>query len=213
MPSAVSRIWRGFGLSADPLSVDKVPDVVPRRRRRLQYRRAWWVCRTVRSRVVGDHREPRPGGASCKRWQSRSRECRSKPGHSLAERFPELAAEWHPRPNPNLTPSLVSVKPALVAFASRAGISGNRLLTAAPTVWMQADVQRACLENSTVITLRSLTGAHCSTGADTADDNSIPHHHARAYGSCQLVAAPKGSRWYILADGREFAGWAHLCGK
>jgi hypothetical protein len=70
-----------------------------------------------------------------------------------------------------------------------------------------SDVQPAHPQNSTVM------GAHFSTGADTADDNSIPHRRAQASGMSQFVAAPKGGRCYTLADGRDFVGQAHPYGK
>lgn len=71
---------------------------------------AWWICPkghepyqtsiAVRSRGHGCPK--------CKGEAARAARLKPKPGHSLRERFPELAEEWHPTKNGDLTPDNVS---------------------------------------------------------------------------------------------------------
>lgn len=72
--------------------------------------KAWWVCPNghepyytdIYTRVCG-HGCPR-----CKADGARTRKMTPKHGNSLAERFPEIAKEWHPTKNGTLTPYDVS---------------------------------------------------------------------------------------------------------
>jgi Probable Zinc-ribbon domain/Protein of unknown function (DUF559) len=69
--------------------------------------RYWWKCRTCDDEwpATPYHRTQR--GQACPKcsYQYRSRtKATPKPGESLAEKNPELAAEWHPTLNGSLTP-------------------------------------------------------------------------------------------------------------
>ncbi|MBR2681939.1 MAG: zinc-ribbon domain-containing protein [Atopobiaceae bacterium] len=72
-------------------------------------KKVWWVCpegheyfTSIGSRSAGH------GCPKCGSKKSSKRLSKPKPGNSLQERHPELAAEWHPTLNGNLTPSDVN---------------------------------------------------------------------------------------------------------
>ena len=75
-------------------------------------RRAWWRCSTCAHEwsAVINSRAKGAGCPECKRRTTGQKNAVPKPGHSLAERFPELAAEWHPERNYPLTPEQISAK-------------------------------------------------------------------------------------------------------
>lgn len=72
--------------------------------------KAWWICpaghdpyqTSICTRTRGC------GCPACKADSIRADKLKPKPGHSLAERFPDIAREWHPTKNGNLTPENVS---------------------------------------------------------------------------------------------------------
>jgi DNA-directed RNA polymerase subunit RPC12/RpoP len=71
--------------------------------------RAWWLCS-----VCGSEWQARVGSRtrghgcpSCGRELAGRSHAVPKPGTSLAEWFPDVAAEWHPTQNGDLTPDLV----------------------------------------------------------------------------------------------------------
>jgi DNA-directed RNA polymerase subunit RPC12/RpoP len=71
--------------------------------------RAWWLCS-----VCGSEWQARVGSRtrghgcpSCGRELAGRSHAVPKPGTSLAEWFPDVAAEWHPTRNGDLTPDLV----------------------------------------------------------------------------------------------------------
>ncbi len=71
-------------------------------------RKVGWVCRTcehkwqarINSRTRGGH-----GCPQCGRRAAAKAKGAPRPGESLAERLPDVAAEWHPTLNGDLTPS------------------------------------------------------------------------------------------------------------
>ncbi|ULP49235.1 zinc-ribbon domain-containing protein [Mycolicibacter virginiensis] len=69
-------------------------------------KRVWWLCRTCHNewQVAISNRA---AGASCKKCASRAMTV-PKPGNSLADRNPSVAAEWHPTRNGDLTPADVA---------------------------------------------------------------------------------------------------------
>lgn len=72
--------------------------------------KAWWVCpnghepyrTTINSRTSGC------GCPACGAESRRVTKRKPRPGRSLSERFPEIAREWHPTKNGDLTPADVS---------------------------------------------------------------------------------------------------------
>ncbi|WP_448412428.1 zinc-ribbon domain-containing protein [Mycolicibacterium sp. XJ652] len=69
-------------------------------------KRVWWLCRSCGNEwqvQVSNRRH----GAACKKCSSKAMTV-PKPGNSLAERCPSVAAEWHPTLNGDLTPSDVA---------------------------------------------------------------------------------------------------------
>lgn len=88
-------------------------ELTPYKVGRASNRRAWWLCRTCGHEWDAIIQSRGRGGAGCPRC-GRRRAGRAnatpKPGGSLAERFPALAAEWHPTRNAPLTPEQVAAK-------------------------------------------------------------------------------------------------------
>jgi predicted metal-binding protein len=72
--------------------------------------RAWWLCSTCQHEwsAVINSRGRGSGCPCCARQRTGRKNAKPKPGQSLAERFPELAAQWHPYRNQDLTPDSVS---------------------------------------------------------------------------------------------------------
>jgi class 3 adenylate cyclase/rubrerythrin len=73
-------------------------------------RRAWWLCSTCGhewSAIIQSRGRGGTGCPECGRRNSGIANAVPKPGRSLAERFPDLAAEWSERNHP-LTPELVA---------------------------------------------------------------------------------------------------------
>lgn len=69
-------------------------------------KRVWWLCRSCGNEwqiQVSNRRH----GAACKKCASKAMTI-PKPGNSLAERCPSVAAEWHPTLNGDVTPSDVA---------------------------------------------------------------------------------------------------------
>lgn len=74
--------------------------------------KAWWLCPVCGNSwqaVIGS-RASGVGCPACGRKASREARSRPKPGHSLTDRHPAIAAEWHPTRNGDLTPD--SMTPA-----------------------------------------------------------------------------------------------------
>jgi hypothetical protein len=75
--------------------------------------KAWWLCPTCEHEWLAVINSRGRGGVGCPRCGRRRAgraNAKPKPGQSLAERFPYLAAQWHPERNGELTPGLVSAK-------------------------------------------------------------------------------------------------------
>ena len=75
--------------------------------------RAWWLCPTCKhewSAVINSRGRGGCGCPRCARQRTGRTNAKPKPGQSLAERFPEVAAQWHPDRNEGLTPALVAAK-------------------------------------------------------------------------------------------------------
>jgi rubrerythrin len=69
--------------------------------------RRWWQCRGCGHEWQTDPDHRTRGGRGCSKcsYQYRSRvKATPKPGESLAEKNPQLAAEWHPTKNGSVTP-------------------------------------------------------------------------------------------------------------
>lgn len=94
-------------------------ETTPDKVRQASNRRAWWICRTCRHEWDAVIQSRGRGGAGCPRC-GRLRAGRSnatpKPGGSLAEKFPVLAAEWHNARNAPLTPEQVAAKSRRMAW-------------------------------------------------------------------------------------------------
>jgi predicted nucleic acid-binding Zn-ribbon protein len=75
-------------------------------------RRAWWLCSTCGHEwsAVINSRGQGAGCPDCKRRTIGQKNALPKPGHSFAERFPDIAAEWHSERNQPLTPEQVAAK-------------------------------------------------------------------------------------------------------
>jgi rubrerythrin len=69
-------------------------------------KKVWWLCRSCGNewRIQVSNRRH---GAACKKCSSKAMTI-PKPGNSLAERCPSVAAEWHPTLNGDLTPADVA---------------------------------------------------------------------------------------------------------
>jgi transposase-like protein len=75
--------------------------------------RAWWLCRTCGYEWESIIQSRTRGGAGCRpcgRRRAGAALARPKPGQSLTEQFPDLAAQWHPTRNDALTPDAVAGK-------------------------------------------------------------------------------------------------------
>jgi transposase-like protein len=73
---------------------------------RASNKKVWWLCRTCGNEwqiQVSNRRH----GATCKKCASKAKTV-PKPGNSLAERCPSVAAEWHPTLNGDVTPADVA---------------------------------------------------------------------------------------------------------
>lgn len=71
-------------------------------------KRRWWQCATCGHEWLTDPDHRTRGGRRCSKCAYRSvaiSKATPKPGESLAEKIPELAAEWHPDKNGDLTPA------------------------------------------------------------------------------------------------------------
>jgi DNA-directed RNA polymerase subunit RPC12/RpoP len=76
-------------------------------------RRAWWLCRTCGHEWDAIIQSRGRGGAGCPqcgRRRAGRANAKPKPGGSLAEAFPALAAEWHIERNAPLTPEDVAAR-------------------------------------------------------------------------------------------------------
>jgi rubrerythrin len=71
--------------------------------------KAWWLCAVCGNswRAVIGSRATGHGCPACGRAATSKSRSTPKPGHSLAERHPQLAAEWHPSRNGELTADAV----------------------------------------------------------------------------------------------------------
>lgn len=75
--------------------------------------RAWWLCPTCGhewSAVIISRTRGGSGCPQCGRRRAGAALGVPKPGQSLSERLPELAAQWHPTRNGELTPATVTAK-------------------------------------------------------------------------------------------------------
>lgn len=75
--------------------------------------RAWWLCRSCGYEWESIIQSRTRGGAGCRPCGHRRAGAvlaRPKPGQSLTEQFPDLAAQWHPTRNGALTPDAVAGK-------------------------------------------------------------------------------------------------------
>jgi hypothetical protein len=75
--------------------------------------RAWWLCPTCEHEwhaVINSRGRGGVGCPRCGRRRAGRANAKPKPGQSLADRFPQVAAQWHPERNEDLTPDLVSAK-------------------------------------------------------------------------------------------------------
>lgn len=77
-------------------------------------RRAWWLCATCAHEwsAIINSRGQGAGCPECKRRTTGQKNAMPRAGGSLADRFPELAAEWHTERNYSLTPEQISAKSA-----------------------------------------------------------------------------------------------------
>jgi predicted nucleic acid-binding Zn-ribbon protein len=100
-------------------------------------RKAWWLCPKCAHKwsAVINSRGQGAGCPECKRRTTGQKNAVPKPGLSLAERFPELAAEWHTERNYALTPEQISAKVGgeFGGAAEPTPMSGKRPYSAAPT--------------------------------------------------------------------------------
>jgi predicted nucleic acid-binding Zn-ribbon protein len=84
-------------------------DLVPEQTPPGSKRKAWWVCSKCQhvwpARVSSRTSTRGHGCPACGRRAAGKARSTPKPGESLAEKFPEIAAEWHPTRNEDLTPS------------------------------------------------------------------------------------------------------------
>jgi hypothetical protein len=74
--------------------------------------RAWWICSACGFEwaAVINSRGRGCGCPECGRRRAGHKKAVPKPGNSLAERFPDIAADWHTERNHPLTPELISAK-------------------------------------------------------------------------------------------------------
>jgi hypothetical protein len=75
--------------------------------------RAWWLCPTCSHRwsaIIISRTRGGSGCPKCGRRRAGAALGAPKPGQSLADRLPELAAQWHPTRNGELAPALVTAK-------------------------------------------------------------------------------------------------------
>jgi predicted nucleic acid-binding Zn-ribbon protein len=75
--------------------------------------RAWWLCPTCGhgwSAIIISRTRGGSGCPKCGRRRAGAALGAPKPGQSLAEQLPGLAAQWHPTRNGDLTPTAVSAK-------------------------------------------------------------------------------------------------------
>jgi hypothetical protein len=75
--------------------------------------RAWWLCANCGHEWEAIIQSRTRGGAGCPpcgRRRAGARNAKPKPGQSLVELLPELAAQWHPTLNGDLTPDKVAAK-------------------------------------------------------------------------------------------------------
>ena len=75
--------------------------------------RAWWLCPTCGhewSAIIISRTRGGSGCPKCGRRRAGAALGAPKPGQSLAERLPDLAAQWHPTLNGDLTPAVVTAK-------------------------------------------------------------------------------------------------------
>jgi hypothetical protein len=72
--------------------------------------KAWWVCPNGHEpyRTAISNRTSGCGCPACGAESRRVTKRKPRPGRSLSERFPEIAREWHPTKNGDLTPADVS---------------------------------------------------------------------------------------------------------
>lgn len=118
-PRSASNVPLGTGLS------ERYPDVAaqwhpaqngalhPADFRWASNFRAWWLCPTCGhewSAVIISRTRGGSGCPKCGRRRAGAALGVPKPGQSLSERLPELAAQWHPTRNGELTPATVTAK-------------------------------------------------------------------------------------------------------
>jgi predicted metal-binding protein len=75
--------------------------------------RPWWLCPTCGhewSAIIISRTRGGSGCPKCGRRRAGAALGAPRPGQSLAERLPELAAQWHPSRNGELTPAMVTAK-------------------------------------------------------------------------------------------------------
>src|SRR6202022_2018020 len=91
-------------------------------------RKVGWVCRTCQHKWQAQVSN-RAAGASCKKCATKAMTI-PKPGNSLADRNPAVAAEWHPTRNGDLRPADVAFSRKAKAWwlcaTCPAGTSGKR---------------------------------------------------------------------------------------
>ncbi len=87
---------------------DLTPDMVTY----ASNRRAWWLCPTCGHEweAIIQSRGKGAGCPECGRRRTGRANAKPKPGRSLAEQFPAIAAEWHTERNAPLTPEQVAAK-------------------------------------------------------------------------------------------------------
>lgn len=88
-------------------------DLKPARFRWASNVQAWWLCPTCGhewSAMIISRTRGGAGCPQCGRRRAGAALGTPKPGQSLAERLPELAAQWHPTRNGDLTPTMVTAK-------------------------------------------------------------------------------------------------------
>lgn len=112
-PAVDASLAEQFPLIAAQWHPSRNGSRVPSEFRRGSNSRAWWLCPICGHEWEAIIISRTRGGAGCQpcgRRQAGAALAKPKPGRSLAEINPELAAQWHPTLNGDLTPSMVAAK-------------------------------------------------------------------------------------------------------
>ncbi len=165
-------------------------------------KRAWWLCPTCGNEwdaII----QSRGKGAGCRKCGS-SRAgralARPRPGSSLADMFPALAAEWHTERNRSLTPDQVAAKSGLKAWW-RCSTCGNEWQA---QVYSRASGHgcRACADRQAAIALSVPTAGQSLA---ERDPEIAAQWHPRRNGSLSAsdVTANSGQTVWWLCDRRH----------